>query len=99
MLFFPKIAPTASNYPRLEKLARVAAQQGEMDEIFLLGEITRAKIIPGEANELRSLVTIGSWSRIGQTGACHAEPCNWFGRKSIRLTSPASQFCLRLVRL
>jgi hypothetical protein len=34
MLFFPKIAPTASNYPRLEKLARVAAQQGEMEWDF-----------------------------------------------------------------
>ncbi|OKO71859.1 hypothetical protein AC630_31860 [Bradyrhizobium sp. AS23.2] len=57
----PKIALAASDYPRLEKLARVAAQQGDATGIFLAGEIDRAKIIPDEASEVASLVTLGSW--------------------------------------
>lgn len=56
-----KIALTASDYPRLEKLARVAAQRGDETGIFLAGEINRAKIIPDEASEVASLVTLGSW--------------------------------------
>lgn len=61
MIPLPKIALTASDYPRLEQLARVAALQGDMDGIFLMGEINRAEIIPDEATEVGSLVTIGSW--------------------------------------
>ncbi|WP_426409147.1 GreA/GreB family elongation factor [Bradyrhizobium ganzhouense] len=57
----PKITLAASDYPRLEKLARVAAQQGDATGIFLAGEIERAKIIPDEASEVASLVTPGSW--------------------------------------
>ncbi|WP_245332020.1 GreA/GreB family elongation factor [Bradyrhizobium sp. NAS80.1] len=57
----PKIALAASDYPRLEKLARVAAQQGDATGIFLAGEIDRAKIIPDEASEVASVVTLGSW--------------------------------------
>ena len=56
----PRIALTASDYPRLEQLARFAAQQGDMDAIFLLGEIDRAEIIPDESEDARSLVTVGS---------------------------------------
>ena len=37
MLPLPAIALTASDYPRLEQLARVAAQQGDMDAMFLHG--------------------------------------------------------------
>ena len=61
MIPLPKIALTASDYPRLEHLARVAALQGDMDGIFLMGEINRAEIIPDQASEVGSLVTIGSW--------------------------------------
>lgn len=61
MLPLPAIALTASDYPRLEKLARVAAQQGDVDAMFLLIEINRAEIIPDEARDAESVVTIGSW--------------------------------------
>jgi regulator of nucleoside diphosphate kinase len=57
----PKITLIASDYPRLEKLARVAAQQGNVHGIFLVSEIDRAEIISDEADAVRSLVTIGSW--------------------------------------
>ena len=61
MLPLPAIALTASDYPRLEKLARVAAQQGDVDAMFLLIEINRAEIIPDDARDAESVVTIGSW--------------------------------------
>ena len=61
MLPLPKIALTASDYPRLEQLARLAAQKGDLDGIFLMGEIDRADIVPDEWDDLRSLVTVGSW--------------------------------------
>jgi len=61
VLPLPAIALTASDYPRLEKLARVAAQQGDVDAMFLLIEINRAEIIPDDACDAESIVTIGSW--------------------------------------
>jgi regulator of nucleoside diphosphate kinase len=61
VLPLPAIALTASDYPRLEKLARVAAQRGDMDAMFLLVEINRADIVPDDDRDLESLVTIGSW--------------------------------------
>ena len=61
MLPLPAIALTASDYPRLEKLARVAARQGDMDAMFLLVEINRAEIVPDDARDVESIVTIGSW--------------------------------------
>lgn len=61
MLPLPKIALAASDYPRLEQLARRAAQRGDLDGIFLLGEINRADIVPDEMNDLDSRVTVGSW--------------------------------------
>ena len=57
----PRIALTSSDYPRLERLARIAAEKGDMDAIFLMGEISRAEILPDESNNARSLVTVGSW--------------------------------------
>ncbi len=57
----PKIVLPASYYPRLERLARMAAQQGDLDGIFLMGEIIRAEIVPDDACDLESIVTIGSW--------------------------------------
>lgn len=61
MLPLPAIALTASDYPRLEKLARIAAQRGDMDAMFLLAEINRAEIVPDHAHDMESMVTIGSW--------------------------------------
>jgi regulator of nucleoside diphosphate kinase len=57
----PRVALIASDYPRLEQLARVAAQRGDIDATFLMGEIERAEIIPDESDDARSLVTVGSW--------------------------------------
>jgi len=57
----PKIALTASDYPRLKELAHLAAQQGDVNGIFLAGEINRARIIPDRAREVASRVTLGSW--------------------------------------
>lgn len=61
MLPLPKIALVASEYPRLEQLARRAAQRGDLDGIFLLGEINRADIVPDEWDDLGSRVIVGSW--------------------------------------
>jgi transcription elongation GreA/GreB family factor len=55
------IALTASEYARLEKLARVAAQEGDVDAMFLLAKINRADIVPDDARDVQSIVTIGSW--------------------------------------
>ena len=55
------IALTASEYARLEKLARVAAQEGDVDAMFLLAKINRADIVPDDARDVESIVTIGSW--------------------------------------
>lgn len=57
----PAIALTASDYPRLEQTARVAAQKGDMDAMFLLAEINRAEIVPDDARDAENIVTIGSW--------------------------------------
>ena len=57
----PKIALTASDYPRLEKLARVAAQRADMDAMFLKIETNRAEIVPDDARDIESIATIGSW--------------------------------------
>lgn len=61
MLPLPKIALPTSDYLRLEQLARAAAQRGDMDAIFLMGEISRAEIVPDDARDIDSIVTIGSW--------------------------------------
>ncbi|MEK9282037.1 MULTISPECIES: GreA/GreB family elongation factor [unclassified Bradyrhizobium] len=61
MLPLPKIALPVSDYPRLEQLARAAVQRGDMDAIFLMGEISRAEIVPDDARDIDSIVTIGSW--------------------------------------
>jgi regulator of nucleoside diphosphate kinase len=61
VLPLPKIVLSASDYPRLEQFARVAFQRGDMSAMFLMGEINRAEIIPGDARNIQSIVTIGSW--------------------------------------
>jgi regulator of nucleoside diphosphate kinase len=45
VLPLPAIALTASDYPRLEQLARIAAQQGDTSAMLLLEEINRAEIV------------------------------------------------------
>jgi regulator of nucleoside diphosphate kinase len=57
----PDIILPASDYSRLERLARAGAHQGDMDARFLLGEINRAEIVPDRAVRLDSIVTMGSW--------------------------------------
>lgn len=61
MLPLPPIVLTASDYPRLEQTARGAVQKGDMDAMFLLAEINRAKIVPDDARDVERIVTIGSW--------------------------------------
>jgi transcription elongation GreA/GreB family factor len=61
VLPLPKISLVASDYPRLERLARAGAQRGDMDAVFLMGEINRAEIVPDEACEIEPIVTIGAW--------------------------------------
>ncbi|WGR93684.1 GreA/GreB family elongation factor [Bradyrhizobium sp. ISRA443] len=61
MLPLPKITITASDYPRLEHIARVASRQGNADATFLMGEIDRAEIVPGDARDIETVVTIESW--------------------------------------
>ncbi|WFU23654.1 GreA/GreB family elongation factor [Bradyrhizobium sp. CB1717] len=61
MLPLPKIALSAADHPRLEQLARVATQRGDISAMLLMLEINRAEIVPGDAIDLQSVVTIGSW--------------------------------------
>lgn len=59
----PVVAIKASERYRLERLARVAADQGDVDALFLLGELTRAESVSDDDDPgvLRSRVTMGSW--------------------------------------
>jgi regulator of nucleoside diphosphate kinase len=61
VLPLPKIALTASDYVRLEQLARVARNQGDMDAIFLMGEINRAEIVADDGEDVDSIVKMESW--------------------------------------
>jgi regulator of nucleoside diphosphate kinase len=61
VLPLPKIVLSASDYPRLEQVARVAARRGDRSAMFLMAEINRAEIVPDDAHDMRSIVTIGSW--------------------------------------
>jgi regulator of nucleoside diphosphate kinase len=57
----PKIALTASDHLRLKQLARLARNQGDLDAIFLMGEINRAEIVADDAEDVDSLVKMESW--------------------------------------
>ncbi|ANW00312.1 GreA/GreB family elongation factor [Bradyrhizobium icense] len=57
----PDITLPASDHRRLERLARVSADQGDLDARFLLSEINRAEIVPDRAARLDNIVTMGSW--------------------------------------
>ena len=59
--FLPTITMPATDRRRLEKLARAAAEQGDMDAICLMGEINRAETVPDRAVQLEFVVTMGSW--------------------------------------
>lgn len=57
----PDITLPASDHRRLEQLARMGADQGDVDARFLLSEINRAEVVPDRAARLDSIVTMGSW--------------------------------------
>ena len=59
----PAVAIRVSERHRLERLARVAADHGDVDALFLLGELTRAESVPNDDDRgvLRSRVTMGCW--------------------------------------
>jgi len=57
----PDITLPASDHRRLERLARMGADQGDVDARFLLIEINRAEVVPDRAARLDSIVTMGSW--------------------------------------
>jgi regulator of nucleoside diphosphate kinase len=57
----PNVTIPASDHRRLERLARVAAKQGDTDALFLMDEIRRAEVVPDRAAQLDSVVTMGSW--------------------------------------
>jgi transcription elongation GreA/GreB family factor len=61
VLPLPKIVLSNSDYRRLEQLARVAARRGDKSAMFLRAEISRAEIVPDDARDMRSIVTMGSW--------------------------------------
>jgi regulator of nucleoside diphosphate kinase len=61
VLPLPAIRLASSDYRRLEKLARSAAQHGDMDGMSLLAQINRAEIVPDDYPGLESIVTVGSW--------------------------------------
>jgi regulator of nucleoside diphosphate kinase len=57
----PDIIIPESDYRCLERLALTAAERDEPDAKFLVSEINRAKIVPDQAVQLDSIVTMGSW--------------------------------------
>ena len=59
--FIPDVILPASDHRRLERLAQVGADQGDVDARFLLSEINRAEVVPDRAARLDSIVTMGSW--------------------------------------
>ncbi len=54
-VFFPSVTIPASDFPRLEQLAGVAAEQdSDTDALFLMSEIKRAEVVPDRAVRLDS---------------------------------------------
>ena len=60
-LSIPAVTLPASDHHRLQRLAQVGADQGDVDACFLLSEINRAEIVADRAARLDSIVTMGSW--------------------------------------
>jgi hypothetical protein len=80
------IALTASEYARLEKLARVAAQEGDVDAMFCWPKsIVRISCRMTPATLNRSLRS-GRGSHTGRVGAFVERRCNWSGQKTARPT-------------
>jgi regulator of nucleoside diphosphate kinase len=59
--YLANVTIPASDHRRLERLARRAAERGDTDALFLIGEIERAEVVPDRAARLDSIVTMGSW--------------------------------------
>jgi regulator of nucleoside diphosphate kinase len=78
--FFPNVALPASDHRRLEQLAQVGADQGDVDARFLLSEINRAEVVPDRAARLDSIVTMGSWVTFWMTWG--------FPRETMQLVYP-----------
>jgi regulator of nucleoside diphosphate kinase len=57
----PDIILPVSDQRRLRRVARAAADHGDVDARFLLSEINRAEVVPDRAARLDSIVTMGSW--------------------------------------
>ena len=57
-LSIPAVTLPASDHRRLQRLAQVGADQGDVDACFLL---SRAEIVADRAARLDSIVTMGSW--------------------------------------
>jgi regulator of nucleoside diphosphate kinase len=99
----PDVTLPASDHRRLERLARLGAHRGDMDAGFLLGEISRAEIVPDRAARLDSIVTMGSWVtfRIGSALAHETRQLVYpeeltFQRTQIPVTSPLGAALLGL---
>ena len=60
-LSIPAVTLPASDHRRLQRLAQVGADQGDVDACFLLSEINRAEVVTDRAARLDSIVTVGSW--------------------------------------
>lgn len=57
----PNIIIPSSDHRRLEEIAYAAAEQGDTDAMFLMGEIIRAEVVPDCSARLDSIVTMKSW--------------------------------------
>jgi regulator of nucleoside diphosphate kinase len=88
--FFPNVTLPASDHRRLERLAQVGADQGDVDARFLLSEINRAEVVPDRAARLDSIVTMGSWVTFWITWAFPAKRGNWYTPKTTRSSQPKS---------
>jgi regulator of nucleoside diphosphate kinase len=83
----PDITLPASDYRRLERLAQVGADRGDVDARFLLNEINRAEVVPDRGARLDSIVTMGSWVTFW---------FNWgFPRETRQLVYPEDYKCER----
>jgi len=87
----PDITLPASDYQRLEQLARVGADQGDVDARFLLIEINRAEVVPDRAARLDSIVTMGSWVTFWIPWGFPPQTRNWCTPKIIRPNEPKSR--------
>jgi regulator of nucleoside diphosphate kinase len=59
--FLPNVTIPSSDHRRLEEIACAAAEKGDADAMFLMGEIIRAEVVPDRSARLDSIVTMKSW--------------------------------------